>query len=533
MLRNHDGKSINSQVGSINGGHINELEDTVASSRSSFEDLWGSASVEIRDSAYARGELNATTSLLMTCKSQVIYPYFYVLSLVAWRPFHIQSFRYQGCTVRKVLNIFYTLFIFLLIIFGYTSSIIACQARLDVKHKTTTPRTLKPTIRVTTTLMPQTTTRVNKTTGRPTTTNSSLTEVTSSNRASSSTWSTSSGLISVSSTVTPGKYRKVISWYTIATQNVIWKPAVIECTHIFSTYVVTNVFHFLAFFTGFYMFRIQESEGLNALIEKVFLLCSVPRKIVSRLRLFLLGGLVMVFLGLGNFLLFCFAFSLDSVTGFSADKAAKWSMASLMAISYTVEFCVSAVIIVNYCAQCELLVFYLREISLEIEEKTKSLTIIMKDILEVKKNLTRVNGLISVIATLIVFSYFELAVIGVCNLVVYFNDIHSKKQLLYRIIAPILDLIFVVFPIAVAARLTSVAKKFKQKCLHVRVFGYPSASQLDLDSFVVFSHSAEMKAKLLFMPVHGSYLASVIALFVFVILLLLQTNIIAGNDRYL
>ncbi|KAK2566498.1 hypothetical protein P5673_009109 [Acropora cervicornis] len=467
MLRNHDGKSINSQVGSINGGHINELEDTVASSRSSFEDLWGSASVEIRDSAYARGELNATTSLLMTCKSQVIYPYFYV----AWRPFHIQSFRYQGCTVRKVLNIFYTLFIFLLIIFGYTSSIIACQARLDVKHKTTTPRTLKPTIRVTTTLMPQTTTRVNKTTGRPTTTNSSLTEVTSSNRASSSTWSTSSGLISVSSTVTPGKYRKVISWYTIATQNVIWKPAVIECTHIFSTYVVTNVFHFLAFFTGFYMFRIQES----------FLAVFSPQKNCVKIKIIPVGwsGDGLSWTREFPSVLFCLLFGLS--------YWAKWSMASLMAISYTVEFCVSAVIIVNYCAQCELLVFYLREISLEIEEKTKR----------------------------------------VCNLVVYFNDIHSKKQLLYRIIAPILDLIFV------AARLTSVAKKFKQKCLHVRVFGYPSASQLDLDSFVLFSHSAEMKAKLLFMPVHGSYLASVIALFVFVILLLLQTNIIAGNDRYL
>ena len=128
--------------------------------------------------------------------------------------------------------------------------------------QTTTARTLKPTIQVTTTLMPQTTTSVNKTTGHPTTTNSSLTEVTSSNRASSSTWSTSSGLSSVSSTVTPGK--------------VIWKPAVIECTHIFSTYVVTNVFHFLAFFTGFYMFRIQESEGLNALIEKARMIsCSV------------------------------------------------------------------------------------------------------------------------------------------------------------------------------------------------------------------------------------------------------------------
>ena len=44
-----------------------------------------------------------------------------------------------------------------------------------------------------------------------------------------------------------------------------------------------------------------------------------------------------------------------------------------------------------------------------------------------------------------------------------------------------------------AARLTSVAHQFKQKCLHIRVFGYPSASQLDLDSFVLFCHSAEMK----------------------------------------
>ena len=37
---------------------------------------------------------------------------------------------------------------------------------------------------------------------------------------------------------------------------------------------------------------------------------------------------------------------------------------------------------------------------------------ILQDILEVKKNLTRINGLISVIATLIMFSSFEIAVIG-------------------------------------------------------------------------------------------------------------------------
>lgn len=44
-----------------------------------------------------------------------------------------------------------------------------------------------------------------------------------------------------------------------------------------------------------------------------------------------------------------------------------------------------------------------------------------------------------------------------------------------------------------AARLTAAARHFKQKTLQTRVFGYPSASQLDLDSFVLFTHSADMK----------------------------------------
>lgn len=60
-----------------------------------------------------------------------------------------------------------------------------------------------------------------------------------------------------------------VSILTLATAGPIWKPAVRECTHIVSTYVVPKVLHFMAFLIGFYMFRIQENEGLHALIEKV------------------------------------------------------------------------------------------------------------------------------------------------------------------------------------------------------------------------------------------------------------------------
>lgn len=325
-------------------------------SGSSFADIWDNSSVEIRDQD--KGDFNATTSLLLTCKSQVIYPYFYILSLVAWRPFNIQSFRYQGCSMRKFLNIIYTLIIFVLIIFSYVSSIIACQARLEIP--------LTPATKLPVSLLTSHHGNISAPTTTPTTNHTNKTSTTPINpltRINSSTSHTSKG----------------VPFYTLATAApATWDPAVMECTHIFSTYVVPDILHFLAFLIGFYMFRIQESEGLHALIEKVFLLTSVPRRITSRLRFFLFGGFFIVFLGICNFILFCFAYDLKSVTGFINNPRAQWIAAVVMGLGRLVELCVSVVTIVNYCAQCELLIFYIREITLRMEEKTKDLDSIMK-----------------------------------------------------------------------------------------------------------------------------------------------------------
>lgn len=41
------------------------------------------------------------------------------------------------------------------------------------------------------------------------------------------------------------------------------------------------------------------------------------------------------------------------------------------------------------------------------------------------------------------------------------------------------------------------------------------------------------QAKLLFMPVQGSFLSGVAALIVFVLLLMLQSGVIAGSNMYL
>lgn len=46
MLGKQDCVSINSE-GGVRGSHVNELDDTVGSSRSSFADIWNSTSIEV------------------------------------------------------------------------------------------------------------------------------------------------------------------------------------------------------------------------------------------------------------------------------------------------------------------------------------------------------------------------------------------------------------------------------------------------------------------------------------------------------
>ena len=48
MLGNQDIVSINSDEAAAKGSRVNELDNTVGSSRSSFADIWDSTSIEVR-----------------------------------------------------------------------------------------------------------------------------------------------------------------------------------------------------------------------------------------------------------------------------------------------------------------------------------------------------------------------------------------------------------------------------------------------------------------------------------------------------
>lgn len=44
-------------------------------------------------------------------------------------------------------------------------------------------------------------------------------------------------------------------------------------------YGISTVVHFSAFLTAIYVFRIAESEQLQSLVERVFILCNIPNKL--------------------------------------------------------------------------------------------------------------------------------------------------------------------------------------------------------------------------------------------------------------
>lgn len=55
-------------------------------------------------------------------------------------------------------------------------------------------------------------------------------------------------------------------------------------------YGISSVVHFSAFMTAIYVFRIAESEQLQSLVERVFILCNIPNKIFYILWFHILCG---------------------------------------------------------------------------------------------------------------------------------------------------------------------------------------------------------------------------------------------------
>ncbi|XP_066266870.1 uncharacterized protein [Branchiostoma lanceolatum] len=453
--------------------------------------------VEITDANDA--EFNYSTSAaLRKCKKQVLQPYGRLLALIGWRALGREAIsNHLGW---KVLNVLYTIFILFLLIFSYIFQVLVCQGRLnihtDVKAPTETPATVVP--------------------------------------------ETSSKTLPYINETDMFTAQTIIAGTTNATDiDAYAQPA--QCSHVFTTYVVPDILHFMAYLLGFFYFRIQDNEQLYALMEKVFLKASVAQsrnvsraKMIQMSRIYLITGALWVVLSLAVQGVFVAAFGVEKMTFLGTTVQWKgWHimLICLQMLGVLVTNAVNYAVVVNYTTQCEMIIYYMKGIFRRLQEKSTDLKLAMHDILDAGKSISQLNGQIAKMTSLCAVNFAELSIIGL--VILFLNQFHSVLIWVYRGTFPILWLGILIVPLVQAARLNSTIMSLKRIGLDMRVFGYQNSSQLERDSFLLFLLNLNFKAKLFHIPIKPSYLFGILVLVTFTLLLLLQTSVIGGSSIFL
>jgi len=445
---------------------------------SSYADVFEASGIVIRDyeGSFSKSPLhqNAVTYNLNKCKSNVVIPYFKLLCLIGWRPF---GYRYDCCPAWLInfWNYLYTFIFFCILIFWYVIRVLTCNGQLVVDKPV---HIIKPSV-----------TPINPTYGP---------NVTFIN------WTTTN-----SSNFFNGSNQQELQIRT--------------CNHIFGTYVIPNFLHFFAFLIGFYHFRVQEHEGLYALMEKVYLQSHNPSKMTKRLRLYLFLGVFWLITCLGTMIHYFFAFGLHIGTGIPKSRPIlMYSMATLITVSNLLSNCVNLAAALSYCGQCDLLTYYIDDVAERLEEKSTELKTAMKEILEIKRNFHRLNGSLSISVSLLIFDALIVLILNSVLLFQFYNDI--TYVWLYRLVTVFELSLFCCFVFVLAGRATSRSSILLDKALSIRVFGFQSHTQLDIDSFLNFIHKVELQAEIFTIPMKPRYMWGALFIAVQVIILISQTG---------
>ncbi|CAF0822469.1 unnamed protein product [Rotaria sordida] len=471
---------------SISNYHYNNITQSINN-----DDDFGCVKVEISD--LDNSCPNSTTLSLMRCKKQVLHPFRTLLCLIGWRPFGADSLK-RSSILMRILNIIYPLFILILLLFNYTYEIIVCQGKLNVVTDTKT-----------------TTTTISTT------------------------------------TLSVHQNHTVLNWSSLIPPKPIHKINVTDvhppvCGHIFTTYIIPNLLHFVAFIIGFIYFRVTEGEPMYSLMEKVFIHGDQnmrqfsPNRVIRRLKIFLLIGSIWVLMSVGTHALsnamndFAHPLLFDKKNELKR-KSVRYTLFILDIVCLLISNCIHLAVVMNFVSHCEMVVFYCKSIRTRLEEKSIPLLEAMKQIVDLRSSISQLNGAVSRMMSILVVYYLERTILGI--ILFLMNEIKEPIMFAYRILYPIVWFAILILCLAQAARVTSKCDKFHRISLAMRVYGYHTTSSTELDGFLLFLSSAKLHAKLFGLTVRPGKIISILVTTIIVCIILLQTNIIHSSNYFI
>ncbi|XP_065840929.1 uncharacterized protein [Oscarella lobularis] len=305
-----------------------------------------------------------------------------------------------------------------------------------------------------------------------------------------------------------------------------------HCRHLFTTYLIPESIHGLAYVYLFYHFRIKETEQLSSLVQTVFLQsCNIQstrksqRKLITILRMFLVLGCVWVGM---TVLSICLQVANQYVNKSERGNVNynDWQITVVVCGHFIVNLVYMAIAL-NYCTQCQLLIHYVQYILLCIQERSLELKRVMQDVFKLKRFVSRLNGQMATATSLCLFSQANWFLFGFVNFLKrFYNDRTSSSAISWTHAAlfPLLWL-FALAPVLIqASRLTTICSKLRFSGLTVRLFGYQNCSPIDLDSFSSFLLTAKMEAKLFAFPISRKVVIGLISGAGIIFLLLVQLD---------
>ncbi|CAF3799349.1 unnamed protein product [Rotaria sordida] len=422
---------------------------------------------------------------------------------IGWRPFGADSLRRSSIFIR-IINIIYPILILLLLLFNYTYEIIICQGRLNVKTDTQTTTTT-------------------------TTTTTSILTTSSIKNQSEGTWATLHTGITLPHT-------------TNANMTLIHNHN--ECGHIFTTYILPDILHFVAFIIGFIHFRVTEGEAMYSLMEKVFIYAdenvrlSGTNRVIRRLKLFLLIGCIWVIISVATHALsnamndFAHTFIFRETTyHIVKETPVRYVLFAIDIICLLISNCIHMAVAMNYVCHCEMILFYCKAIRIRLEEKSIHLLEAMKRILDLGTSISQLNSAASRMMSILIIFFLERTILGFILLVV--NRIFQVNMWIYRSLYTVIWFSILAFCLGQAARVTSKCDKFYRISLSMRVYGYHNSTSTELDGFLLFLSKAELRVKLFGLTIRPGKIIFIGITFLLIFIILFQTSILSSTNFFL
>nr|CAH0106163.1 unnamed protein product [Daphnia galeata] len=295
---------------------------------------------------------------------------------------------------------------------------------------------------------------------------------------------------------------------------------------LFLCYILPPLLHLGAFIQTIYLLRITDNEHLQTLFEKVFLLTSrsrgamTQRVLLRRLRTHVILSVIWLLWSLVAQIFLVCTSPIKTVSFLPQmqvvlSNIVRNSLIGVMIASTLCQDVVHCLVVSNYCIECHLLMSYVGSISERVVEKSMSLEIAMKEMLEFEKFLLYLNENVSPAIGLLLLLSTTRTIVTTMTVIhpgflYYTIDAHSFIVIMLLVqwasvsIAPLIS----------AAYVTAASRNVRSVGMRIRVrpFGFQDVPAHKLDSFMTFIACHKGAAKLCFVPISAASLGAVVAI---------------------